>query len=331
MKAFRLCVLMMISLILLTSCVSQSTNTNNPQTPIGNGIIADPPNIVMVGGMAVSPLGPLGVTLIPINAKANVKYIIDLYEKGKLRQRTNIIWNQPQINVRAGQTLYFRLTPDEYNAYLPASMSDTNWWKPIFSIKTHEIVVVTPSKIESIHLESANIIIRSVGLFSGYIEPGDLLITAEIVNTYPPYYPAQSSVEHFQVQLLAPDGNTILGADPVQMWGDRPECIYFNPTCASRLTPQGAYYIRVIGYSANDPSVTYQLQPSDWYGSDLTNLDRWCIRTATNMQAYDNTTISNPYIATLTGIGMVITDAAYSYFTLGIPGIAQFRPNLFTK
>ncbi len=111
-------------------------NGSNNNSSI-NGIPPDTPNIAKVEGMSSSPFG-LGVKLKPINAKADTKYIVDLEEKGNLRERTNITWNQPQINVRATQTLFFGLTNVEYDAYTTASMNDSNWWKPIFSVKIHE-------------------------------------------------------------------------------------------------------------------------------------------------------------------------------------------------
>jgi hypothetical protein len=93
-------------------------------------------NIASIVRMTANPFG-LGVTLKPINAKANISYVVELYEKGKLRTTQTVTWNQPQINVGSEQTLFFGLTSDEYDAYSLASLKDINWWKLIFSIKIH--------------------------------------------------------------------------------------------------------------------------------------------------------------------------------------------------
>ena len=94
-------------------------------------------NIVSIVRMTANPFG-LGVIIKPINAKANISYMLELYEKGRLRTSQAMTWNQPQINVGSEQTLFFALTPDEYDAYSLASLKDINWWKPIFSIQVRQ-------------------------------------------------------------------------------------------------------------------------------------------------------------------------------------------------
>jgi hypothetical protein len=99
-------------------------------------------NIAEIQGM--NTVGQsLGVALKPINAKTNTTYVVDLYEKGNLRQSENITWNEPQINVGTIQTLDFNLSNDEYSAYSTASINNSNWWKSIFSIKVYEYEVPT--------------------------------------------------------------------------------------------------------------------------------------------------------------------------------------------
>jgi len=104
-------------------------------------------NVAEVEGMGVTTINyyetpAITVELKPINAKANTNYTVDLYEKGTFRQSQNITWNEPQINVKAIQDAYFTLTGDEYSTYLYAS-NNSNWWKPIFSIKIRETPLMT--------------------------------------------------------------------------------------------------------------------------------------------------------------------------------------------
>jgi len=50
-------------------------------------------------------------------AVANKIYIVEIYEKGRLRARTTISWNQPELNVFTHKYAYFRLTNEEWDAY----------------------------------------------------------------------------------------------------------------------------------------------------------------------------------------------------------------------
>jgi hypothetical protein len=78
-------------------------------------------------------------------------------------------------------------------------------------------------------------------------------------------------------------------------------------------------------------SVEYQLTDNDWHGSaqavTYNLLDSWCIGTAYHMEIADN---SYNYITLTTDVGKQINDNAGGYFTTGIAGISQVRPNLFT-
>ncbi len=175
-------------------------------------------------------------------------------------------------------------------------------------------------------------LIRDVSVFSGYSATGDLLICAEIVLTYPPYYPTKNPADYFQMQLLDTNGTTQLGAVPIVQWGDRPQAIYLSAaTVTAKITYGEPYYIKVVNISSENITVTtsYTLEEEDWEGNDLTRLDDWCIGVATAMQNTDGTILTTPYVQTITDYGIVITEDAGGYFTKGIPNIAQIRPNLF--
>lgn len=175
-------------------------------------------------------------------------------------------------------------------------------------------------------------LINNIGAFSGYQSDGDLLFTAEIVLTYPPYYPTETAYKYFQMQLIDTDGSTILGASPISQWGDRPTSIYFNSTVASGLTYGAEYQIRIANVSSENITNTNETYASgDWYGDDLSNLDWWCIGVAKSMELNDGTTLTDPYLRSVTGRTLpVITNTAGGYFTVGIPLIDEIRPHLFT-
>lgn len=176
-------------------------------------------------------------------------------------------------------------------------------------------------------------LIISIGVFSGYQETGDLLFTAEIVLTYPPYYPTETAYHYFQMQLIDTDGTTILGASPISQWGDRPSSIYFNPTVvASALTYGDNYTIRITNVSSDNLTITTaeDLEPTDWRGDNLDELDEWCIGVATSMQNTDGTILTDPYLKSDPTYGIIITSTPGGFFVKGIPNIASVRPNLFT-
>jgi hypothetical protein len=172
-------------------------------------------------------------------------------------------------------------------------------------------------------------LIQKAGVFSGYKTTGDWLFTAEIVLTYPPYYPSGTPSQYFQMQLVGLDGTTILGASPIKQWGDRPSSIYLNSS--ANITNQAAYQIRVTNISSENItlSTSYTLIGGDWRGSDLEELDWWCIGAAKSMEINDGMTLTDPYTSSTTPYGLIITNTAGGYFTTGIPNIDQVRPNLF--
>jgi hypothetical protein len=180
---------------------------------------------------------------------------------------------------------------------------------------------------------STDIIVRNGAVFNSYITSGDMLFTVEVINNYPPYYPSQNPAEYFQLQLLSTNGTAQLGTSPIVQWGDRPESIYLNATAASGLVDKSAYILKVVNVSSVNFTVSanYTLLTRDWKGSVLSKLDNWCIQIATNMQSSDGNILTNPYTQVVTGRGVIITDYAGGYFTLGIAGIAQIRPNLFSS
>lgn len=173
-------------------------------------------------------------------------------------------------------------------------------------------------------------LIITAAVFNGYATTNDTLVCAEAIVTYPPYYPTGTPSQYFQMQLLSTNG-TILGASPIQMWGDRPECIYFNPTASSNLTFQAPYVVRIQNISSQNItfSANYTLKTTDWRGNDTTKLGDWCMGVAANMQNTDGTILTTPYLTTVSGTGTVISDYAGGYFNTGITNIQTLYPQFF--
>jgi len=84
-----------------------------------------------------TPAFGLSVKLKPTNAaEADTSYTVNLYEKGKFRDSTSVLWHQPELDVLKTEIISFSLTEEEYDAYLGEDVSH------IFSI---EIQTQSPS------------------------------------------------------------------------------------------------------------------------------------------------------------------------------------------
>jgi hypothetical protein len=81
----------------------------------------------------------LQVFLDPKNAKSGQLYLIDLYDKpdGMFRERKNITFTQPQVNVGEAQSLTFTLTEQERATY---AWRNDDWWKSCFIVKVNETI-----------------------------------------------------------------------------------------------------------------------------------------------------------------------------------------------
>jgi len=178
---------------------------------------------------------------------------------------------------------------------------------------------------------STDIRIISVGVFSSYITSGDMLFAIETFNNYTNRYPHKLPGESFTLQLVDTDNVTILAATPLPSWGDRPASIYLNPTTASTLISGTAYYIKMVGNAdTSNATAIHILVANEWKGSDLTQLDQWCRGVAWNVAGSESTSIWDK-LKRVTGQGEIISDEMGPYFSVGIPGITQIRPNLFSS
>ena len=83
-------------------------------------------------------LTDLSVGLAPTEqTKADTRYVVDLYEKGKLRATSHVIWNQSELNVKTRKSVHFPLSAQEEAAY-PFSIQPGGDLSHIFSVKVHK-------------------------------------------------------------------------------------------------------------------------------------------------------------------------------------------------
>jgi hypothetical protein len=154
--------IVLVLAILTTSCETIAKITNGSSSDKNLATLGDNRIFVGTGLFGESPW-VICVDLKPTQSViAGVNYVVDLYEKDKLRDTRIINWNQPEINVQKNKLVNFVATRAEYDAYLTKDISN------IFSVKVHEpipntqktvsrnIILIDPSKPASITLISPN-------------------------------------------------------------------------------------------------------------------------------------------------------------------------------
>lgn len=175
---------------------------------------------------------------------------------------------------------------------------------------------------------SDTITIHGAKVFKNYLTNGDLLFVMYLSNTYTGYYPDKPSNENFTIQLIGTDHTTVIAATPLKQWGSRPSSVYLNPSVVTAsITELSEYYLKCVFNSNSAVNDEYQLSQSDWKGADLTKLDDWIYGTVIQMEYADN--MVNQYHSGRTDGTFGLTDVGGGFFTLGIPGIAQKRPDIF--
>lgn len=160
-------------------------------------------------------------------------------------------------------------------------------------------------------------------VFTGYREAGDWLIVARYTNLYPPYYDSYDVQRYFVLQLAS--GSDIYAETALPQWGNRVASIYINADDVESLEYEGSYRVRMYGIFTGNPYTEYELQPSDWLGDDLNNLDSWIITSAGEIGDYYNTDFTT-YIAER---GEVLNAEGGVLIANGIAGLSAVRPGLF--
>jgi hypothetical protein len=177
-----------------------------------------------------------------------------------------------------------------------------------------------------------NFRVKSACVVQNYLATGDMLFTAEIINTYANYYPDLDSQRYFQIQLISTDGFTIIATTPLWAWEDVPVSIYLNPTKAATITYGNGYIIRMVGIFPLPPVTDYTLLPTDWHGTDLASLDAWIFGTARSINTYNSWwSTENDMITVSTDQNLQLTNWGGGYFTAGIPAISAVRHNIFSS
>jgi hypothetical protein len=162
-------------------------------------------------------------------------------------------------------------------------------------------------------------------VFSGYIETGDWLITLLYKNFYPPYYDQAKDVSTlFYLQLV--NGTTVIAQTKCFEWGYRPGSIYLAADSVTALDWGSSYRVRIYANFSPNTYAEYALVSSDWQGSDLTRLDSWVRSSASLMETYYSTDLTE-YIS---GRGVCLNSSGGVIFSTCIPELDVVRPNLFT-
>ena len=166
-------------------------------------------------------------------------------------------------------------------------------------------------------------------VFEAYKYSGDLLFAVEYINVYPPYANNKIISDYFTLQLLDSSGN-VLAASPLNMWGYRPASLYLSAQSAQSISNNGDYKLRIYGTFTGHPYVDYDIESSDWKGTNLEYLDKWIRTTAGSIEEYHGYTGTE--YALLTSVvnrDELLTNSGGAYFTRAIPGLSSIRPDIF--
>jgi len=141
MKNILVIILLVLFLAIFVSC----QNIQNIVSPINKPIQETTSDLTPIGtvtsmhayttALSISERSApfIVIDIAPTSkAIAGKIYPVELYEKGVLRAKGQISWNQPQINVKKPVDVYFPASEDECNAYVMKDITG------IFSIKILE-------------------------------------------------------------------------------------------------------------------------------------------------------------------------------------------------
>lgn len=161
---------------------------------------------------------------------------------------------------------------------------------------------------------------------SGYMTAGDQLYLVSYKCIYLDGTPNAPASDYFVIQIL--NNGQVVGQWALPGWGYQPVGLYLGPNSA--LPYGGTYTIRIMGIekmwpTPPIPSAVRQLNPSDWLGTNLTQLDNWVITTAQSIGSYYDTEL-----VTYTATGTVLNSAGGALFNQNISGLSNIRPMLFS-
>lgn len=171
----------------------------------------------------------------------------------------------------------------------------------------------------------ATVEIDDVRIFETFKEDDWLIVTRYTCND--PLYEYADPAEKWMLQLLDGGGN-VLASSPLQAWGSRPGSIYLSADTASALEWGNVDYVLRLQATYDVSSyVDFDIEPENWMGNVLTQLDSWCVYTAKWMDDIDSPTTS--YIVETINYGDVLSLGGGSIFSVCIPNLEIIRPLIF--
>lgn len=169
-----------------------------------------------------------------------------------------------------------------------------------------------------------SISVEGAAVFQNYHEDGDMLFLIAYKNIYAPYYPYEDPMKYFTLQILDTDGLTVLHQIACKSWEYMPTAIYLSANTASSITSGGAYYIRLYGNFAGNPSASYVLTKSDWIGSSEVSLKQWIWSAAYAMENYYDVILT-----TVISGKTVLNETGGAIFNSSIPLLGSTMPDIF--
>jgi hypothetical protein len=107
----------LLALILIVIALTASSTACENSAGAANVVSITAPDSTGEGADTYSP-EQLVVKLKPNSStRSNYGYVVDLYEKGKLRDTSSVFWDTPDLNMKNAEYVYFDLSYDEFQAY----------------------------------------------------------------------------------------------------------------------------------------------------------------------------------------------------------------------
>ena len=252
-------------------------------------------------------------------------YNVDIYnEKWYSDNCSTYVLNYNRTNSLTCQMRYTSTSSNKFSVQDFASGAGNNVYyddffvakfavsQPLWGVPSVEMSWTTP------------LTIQSVKVFTNYKQAGDWLIVVRYLNTYPPYYNTYDVTKLFALQLID-SGGTAKAQVPISGWGNRVGSIYLSTATALPLTYGGVYTVRLIGTFTGTPYTDYAIASADWMGSDLANLDNWCLASTSVFTTYYGADMTTYII----NKGEVLNNVGSLIFIAGISDLASVRPNIF--
>lgn len=170
----------------------------------------------------------------------------------------------------------------------------------------------------------SGLLIHSVNVYKDFNATGDWLIVGSYLNKAETHYHSDDIEQYFRVQLIDNNTSSSVAETVLRSWDASVFSLYINANDASVLEwESGNYTVRIQATYGSNFYVDHDIASTEFVGSVLTFLDKWCISQAQWMGMQNKN--DNMYYLRETTIGLLINEKGIQLFDLGIPMLGAIR------